>query len=772
MPSDSATELLEQVPSVSLGQEALDVIQQDAENLRGKSPCPILEAMLADKKMDLERAKAIATRIMDPDYGLREYYEDLLAAFPELHLFSLDGKGKGLGSEGAAQQGRAAGDEFQRTIGVFFAIYWLVRIEVDGKQGFCYGVDNSWKPFKSEDSQCSIDSQLARFQAFYDDARIWTDFQNLLANAGIVIRNEAGMSVIDERTTLALLVLTAVHDLMKISILTTMVQPADAPYCGYSEGEVIADHDVAIFYIIDRHTKLLPCLRDLDPYVLSLVQRVLSGLAFNNGWFVQAEAPPGAFFKHIKAAMSDDSKFVSKSGKEQDLSLYFVHWLTDLAGGEPTPLRGCHKLTCRLPLHVLHSFMNSLRYIQQLAERCETEVMEQYLKDRWEQHEPSMGPLPEGPTAIAQMRLVCMAQGMAAPVLEAFAQLSDKDKEVLSAEMSRTGCENQSYSASLAPPSVREEHVGPAFLVYYGPAFLQRIGSDNTKRRLEILAEIYRLARRLWPASPDQASTTVTIRIDVIAIQGRWSTTEPETLLLRKNGVKQACIERKPDMSLKQQLQGGKEEVLALFGPAPEEFTGEETISQAEMIQRLSPQMLSEGKWYRKIGFAFLRPAVTGEVIVTMVNGKEETVQSASEGDFVVQANTVWKENYILARATVLKAYDLDSPVPMPEDIDVADAADLEAKGYKCFRSRTRIMALQATPELLERICPAGKFMASWGAPIPIELEDFFAAQVNAEDTVTEVYRIEKNVFGQTFVEIEAMEVESERKRKADAAPP
>eukprot|EP00438_Fugacium_kawagutii_P015647 Skav229944 [mRNA] locus=scaffold2665:43849:70334:- [translate_table: standard] len=75
--------------------------------------------------------------------------------------------------------------------------------------------------------------------------------------------------------------------------------------------------------------------------------------------------------------------------------------VADLAGAEPTPLCGCNKLTSQLPMPVLKSFMKSVRYIQQLADRTETEVMESYLK----------------------------AQGNAKVVLEAFDKLSAEDQE-------------------------------------------------------------------------------------------------------------------------------------------------------------------------------------------------------------------------------------------------------------------------------------------------------------------------------------------------------
>merc|ERR1712032_1428220 len=74
----------------------------------------------------------------------------------------------------------------------------------------------------------------------------------------------------------------------------------------------------------------------------------------------------------------------------------------------------------------------------------------------------------------------------------------------------------QSYSDTMCPAQVREQPEGPAFLVYYGPAFLQNLGADSPVKRLSLLAEIYRNVRALWPASVSKTATTVTIRIDTI----------------------------------------------------------------------------------------------------------------------------------------------------------------------------------------------------------------------------------------------------------------
>lgn len=193
--------------------------------------------------------------------------------------------------------------------------------------------------------------------------------------------------------------------------------------------------------------------------------------------------------------------------------MYFVHWITDLAGAEPTPLAGCEKFVIKFPLPVLNSFLRSFSYVHQLANQSETEVMEEYLKMRWKEHTPSLGEVPHRETAIAEMRLICMAQMNSARVLEGFSQLSNEHKEILSTEMSRTACMGQAFSPLLSPAN---DQKGPGLLIYYGPAFLQALGNDDPCQRLKLLAEMYRGARELWPSSVAAVAQTITIRIDTL----------------------------------------------------------------------------------------------------------------------------------------------------------------------------------------------------------------------------------------------------------------
>ena len=78
---------------------------------------------------------------------------------------------------------------------------------------------------------------------------------------------------------------------------------------------------------------MLPCFDALPAELQRPIRFTQAKLGFNHGWLVQAEAPPGALFNSFKSLLE-------AGGLDGgDVAFYFVHWLTDLAGAEPTPLR-------------------------------------------------------------------------------------------------------------------------------------------------------------------------------------------------------------------------------------------------------------------------------------------------------------------------------------------------------------------------------------------------------------------------------------------------
>merc|ERR1712151_242758 len=83
--------------------------------------------------------------------------------------------------------------------------------------------------------------------------------------------------------------------------------------------------------------------------------------------------------------------------------------------------------------------------------------------------------------------------------------------EFLNEEFARTGCEGQSYRQETLL-----EASGPAFLIYYAPAFLQKNCAEDAQGALSVLVELMRQARQLWPLDASACGSTVTLRIDAL----------------------------------------------------------------------------------------------------------------------------------------------------------------------------------------------------------------------------------------------------------------
>ena len=575
-------------------------------------PKRVLPFALNGLPFNKEVATKICKRIRKPNYSLAMFYDDVRAAFPELTLYlacreqkrreaeAEDGEGGGDGGAGkpAVTSGLTSDDEYRRTIGALFAVYWLMRIGIDGERGFSFGVDDQWRPHerpiledgKSQARAPSVMSDKSRakstrFSLFggpkktgartgpgggeggdgggvdepsmrpvavmrdagkrvaFHDTQDWPRLQQLLIDSGMIERDISaadGLKVNVDRT-MAMLALTAFHDIMKVEALLPAVAPEHAPYLGFKEGDVINDHDIALGYVLDFNAYLLPSFAAMREHDQKTIRFTQSKMSFNHGWLVQGEAPPAPLFAKFKEVMQSDG--VNPS----DVAFYFVHWLTDLAGAEPSPLGGAEKFVLKFPHAVLDSFIRSFSVLNDLAVATETEVMERYLVRTWGETFPEMGPAPMDEDGVAIMRLALQAQtpDKQAAVLQAWRALPREDAQVLRDEMARTGIQNQMFEAGPRFKSVS----GPAFLVYYSPAFIRTLSPTNAYEALRVLAEVYRRARGLWPLGKTSGNAHhVTIRIDQIKelklpeIQSAFAQGE-SWLLCRKND-NEGVIER------------------------------------------------------------------------------------------------------------------------------------------------------------------------------------------------------------------------------------
>jgi hypothetical protein len=327
-------------------------------------------------------------------------------------------------------------------------------------------------------------------------------------DAGLLVWKD-GQLVHDEGRMLAMLVMMAIHDIMKMTPLLPVVPKSVKEFCGYKSGDTIHDHDVALTYVLTHHPQLLPSYHGLPAQQQESIRFSHCKMEYNMGWLVQAEAPPGALFKTFRQ--------VATAGqvKDLDVSFYFIHWFVDLAGAEACPLEGCEKFVLKFPQRVLAQFLESFGVVQGISTKSETEVLEDYLRDIWCRHAPDLGTPPTGPGSIAKMRLVLMSQGDSLEILRQFDRLSIEDQSVLGQEMACTGCKGQQFRADdLAGMPTRGK--GPALLVYYGPALMQKAGKKDPQGALRILSEVYRQTRELYPLKEDAVDKTITVRIDAL----------------------------------------------------------------------------------------------------------------------------------------------------------------------------------------------------------------------------------------------------------------
>jgi len=548
----------------------------------------VVEALMEGKQTDWKRAWSAARRIRDADYSCQDFFEDCAAAFPELALYMA------ATGDGAVSSGRSADDEYQRTIGALFAVYWLMRLDNDGARAFAFGVGEDWKTLSVAANRPRREQAELRKRVMFLECADWSLFEAVFTSAGLLSNPGGptrGRKEHNAERTLAMLVLTAIHDIMKLQALLPTVAERHAPFCGYQAGEVIGDHDLALAYVLVHCPKVLPSFAGLPEAQQQSVRFTQSGMEYNMGWLVQAEAPPGALFRKFKSIIG------SGEVNTEDIWFYFTHWLTDLAGAEPYPQEGCEKYVLKFPMKVLQSFLNSFNVVQHLNNKSETEVYEDYLVWRWSSHKPTLGDIPTGTGSIARLRLVVMAQGHSQKVLEAFSALSYVDQEVLSVELACTGCLNQSYVRD--PP---ERCMGPAFLVYYAPALLQKNCSLDPEGVLSVLAEVLRRARELWPFQESAADETVTLRIDALKELEVHSIQEArlgEYWLLEKTSSVDAVVKRVNILGSDGQHKAfalGSQRILT-FGVCRMDATdsGKPAIGEASYVERCTSREAAHG---------------------------------------------------------------------------------------------------------------------------------------------------------------------------------
>lgn len=503
-------------------------------------PNEVLVRAMSNAEADWPRIRKMAENCCNPSYQLAEFFEDCLVSFPELHLFFLTKDDILRASSSCTVRttsGRPSEAEYQRTIGALFAVFWLLRLDIDGRESFCFGVDENWQapvvPINRErDLEAKLFVQMTdeekryRFFAYTD----WSMFEDVVRRSGCTADAPGQVERI-----MALLCLTSFHDIMKVEELLPEVQPEHSPYCGYEAGCRINDHDTALCYILEYYPQLIPSFEGLPAEERKSILFTQSEMKFNHGWFVQAETPPGVMLSRFKSAMS-------AGVRQAEVALYFFHWITDLAGAQATPLGGAEKFVLKFPHAVLTSFLWSIPYLSNLIEQTETAVVEDYLAARWKQHTPDL-PVPSDSAAVARMRLLVMSQGQR-EVLDLYKKMSRLDQLILAQELQRTGIDGQSYTCNMSSG-------GPALFLYYGPALLQRNVTNlkDLDTAIRLMVQTFKAARQMWPVRKELESTTVSIQVGELksmpildVLRGKTQEVESESfpgvwVLMKQNAV-------------------------------------------------------------------------------------------------------------------------------------------------------------------------------------------------------------------------------------------
>jgi hypothetical protein len=513
--------------------ESVEAGTSEGLNMRGGRPGDRLRELLGglesegsarlDNEAFLHRLYQSAASLRDPRYTLRAFHDDMTACFPELRLY-LGVAGAAGAVAGTTTSGRSGAEEYIRTIGALFAVYWLCRLNLpsvpgseslDGQLGFCFGAagagaSEDWAPPPLEVVETiapveplTTPTPPQRRMAFFE-AMDWEGLHRLFCDSGVLISRQDGSASVDIDRAAAMLALTAIHDVMKVEALLPVVTPDDehTEFAGHTAGDIIHDHDLALGYVLTHDPTALPCFAALPESLQRPIRFTQAKLGFNHGWLVQAEAPPGVLFNSFKQLITAEGVAAA------DIAFYFVHWVTDLAGAEPDQrVMGAQQFTCKFPRAVLASFVRSFPLVQRLSHLTCTELNEEFLVEWW----PTavLGASPSGATAIAQHRLIVQAQtaDRQREVLSAWTTLPPADKKVLAEELARTGVAGEAYARSPQTPA------GPAFLVYYSPAFVRQ-ADDDTRFALRALSAVYRAARKMWPLDEAAAGGSVIVRID------------------------------------------------------------------------------------------------------------------------------------------------------------------------------------------------------------------------------------------------------------------
>lgn len=160
-------------------------------------------------------------------------------------------------------------------------------------------------------------------------------------------------------------------------------------------------------------------------------------------------------------------------------------------------------------------------------------------------------------------------------------------------------------------------------------------------------------------------------------------------------------------------------------------------FSQIEILDFLLPILKSDGRLYQKVKNVHARPAVAGERVKTITSDGSETFNVAEEGDFVIQNQTMAKEQYIISGEKFKARYVFSEGTTSEYDI---------------YKAIGKVIAIELTNDFLveQKLPEQFYFTAPWEESMVAKKGDFL---VSLPD-FSQIYRIARNEFFETYQEI------------------
>lgn len=149
---------------------------------------------------------------------------------------------------------------------------------------------------------------------------------------------------------------------------------------------------------------------------------------------------------------------------------------------------------------------------------------------------------------------------------------------------------------------------------------------------------------------------------------------------------------------------------------------------------------------YKKKGLFLYRPAIPNETVLTIVDGKLETLKTCNINQ--VSAPEVILRNIEIGSSAETYIVDKDKFDDRYERIfkrsDVLDYVTIDGVKWYKAKGKGEVFAFEYKGESI-------KFMAPWDEPVPCYDGDFIARPVGGD--VNDIYRIERETFHQTYGE-------------------